>query len=214
MQDINKMFIREYDEYCEKLVSQILDENFYNNPDIKLIERVIDKERQVKGIDTIINLNNKICYVDEKAAIRWVGLKTFSLELSFLGKDDQIRTGWLLDENKINDYFLFVWINELNHETIKDISSIKNIDVALVSKEKILDHLSSIGWTYNRLIGKDYQIRNEENPYMGNIKKNGCKFSFSKHLKEQPINILLPKETYIELAEIYKNIKLNYATHI
>ena len=43
---------------------------------------------------------------------------------------------------------------------------------------------------------------------LGNIKKNGCKFSFSKHLKEQPINILLPKETYIELADIHKNITL------
>lgn len=205
---------RKYDEHCEKIISSILDEYFYTEPGITLFERVTNKQLQINGVDTLFSLNGKNYMVDEKAAIRWIGLKTFSLELSFLGKDDQIRTGWLLDENKINDYFLFVWINELNNETIQDISSIKNIDAALVSKEKILNHLSSIGWTSDRLIGKDYQIRNEENPYMGNIKKNGCKFSFSKHLKEQPINILLPKETYIELAEIYKNIKLNYATHI
>lgn len=205
---------RKYDEHCEKIISSILDEYFYTEPGITLFERVTNKHLQINGIDTLFSLNGKNYIVDEKAATRWVGLKTFSLELSFLGKDDQVRTGWLLDKNKINDYFVFVWINELNHETIQDISSIKNIDVALVSKEKIINHLSSIGWTSDRLIGKDYQIRNEENPYMGNIKKNGCKFSFSKHLKEQPINILLPKETYIELAEIYKNIKLNYATHI
>ena len=205
---------RKYDEHCEKIISSILDKYFYTEPGITLFERVTNKQLQINGIDTLFSLNGKNYMVDEKAAIRWVGLKTFSLELSFLGKDDQIRIGWLLDKNKINDYFLFVWINELNNETIQDISSIKNIDVALVSKEKILNHLYSLGWDIDNLHKKDFQIRNEENPYMGNIKKNGCKFSFSKHLKEQPINILLPKETYIELAEIYKNIKLNYATHI
>lgn len=199
---------RKYDEHCEKIISSILDKYFYTEPGITLFERVTNKQLQINGVDTLFSLNGKNYMVDEKAAIRWVGLKTFSLELSFLGKDDQIRTGWLLDENKINDYFLFVWINELNHETIQDISSIKNIDVALVSKEKILKHLSSLGWTSERLIGKDYQIRNCDKPYLGDIKKNGCKFSFSKHLKEQPINILLPKETYIELADIYKNITL------
>ena len=199
---------RKYDEHCEKIISSILDKYFYTEPGITLFERVTNKQLQINGVDTLFSLNGKNYMVDEKAAIRWVGLKTFSLELSFLGKDDQIRTGWLLDENKINDYFLFVWINELNHETIQDISSIKNIDVALVSKEKIIKHLSSLGWTSERLIGKDYQIRNCSKPYLGDIKKNGCKFSFSKHLKEQPINILLPKETYIELADIYKNITL------
>lgn len=199
---------RKYDEHCEKIISSILDKYFYTEPGITLFERVTNKQLQINGVDTLFSLNGKNYMVDEKAAIRWVGLKTFSLELSFLGKDDQIRTGWLLDENKINDYFLFVWINELNNETIQDISSIKNIDVALVSKEKILKHLSSLGWTSERLIGKDYQIRNCDKPYLGDIKKNGCKFSFSKHLKEQPINILLPKETYLELADIYKNITL------
>lgn len=205
---------RKYDEHCEKIISYILDEFFYTEPGITLFERVTNKQLQINGVDTLFCLNGKNYMVDEKAAIRWVGLKTFSLELSFLGKNDQIRIGWLLDKNKINNYFLFVWINELNNETIQDISSIKNIDVALVSKEKIISHLYSLGWDIDKLHKKDFQIRTEENPYMGNIKKNGCKFSFSKHLKEQPINILLPKKTYIELAEIYKNIKLNYATHI
>ena len=205
---------RKYDEHCEKIISSILDEYFYTEPGITLFERVTNKQLQINGVDTFFILNGKNYIVDEKAATRWVGLKTFSLELSFLGKDDQVRTGWLLDKNKINDYFLFVWINELNNETIQDISSIKNVDVALVSKEKILNHLYSLGWDIDKLHKKAFQIRNEENTYMGKIRENGCKFSFSKHLKEQPINILLPKETYIELAEIYKNIKLNYGTHI
>lgn len=205
---------RKYDEHCEKIISSILDEHFYTEPGITLFERVTNKQLQINGIDVLFSLNGQNYTVDEKAAVRWVGLKTFALELSFLGRNDQVRNGWLLDGKKINDYFVFVWINKLNHRIIQDASSINNIDVALVSKDKILNHLLSLGWTIERLHEKDFQIRNDNNVNMGDIEKNGCKFSFSKQLKEQPINILLPKETYIELAEIYKNIKLNYATHI
>jgi hypothetical protein len=200
---------RIYDDHCEKVVAELLDKHFYGNLNLSSFERVFDKERQVQGIDTIINMDDKSYVIDEKAAIRWVGLKTFSLELSFLGYNDQVRKGWLLDEDKINTHFVFVWINELNHDTIKDITSLKDVDVALVSKESIINHLSSLGWTPERLQTKDFQIRNHDKPYMGNILKKGCKFSYSKQLKEQPINILLPKETYIELADVYKNIKIN-----
>lgn len=199
---------RKYDEHCEKIISNILNEHFYKELNPLSIKYIDNKVEQIKGVDVVVETTDKIYIIDEKAAIRWVGLKTFALELSFLGGNNQIRTGWLLDEKKKNDYFVFVWINELNHETIQDISSVKNMDAALISKEKILNHLSSLGWSEERLHGKDFQIRNCDKPNMGDIKKNGCKFSFSKHLKEQPINILLPKETYIELADIHKNITL------
>lgn len=199
---------RKYDEHCEKIISNILNEHFYKELNPLSIKYIDNKVEQIKGVDVVIETTDKSYIIDEKAAIRWVGLKTFALELSFLGRNDQIRTGWLLDKNKINDYFVFVWINELNHETIQDISSIKNIDVALVPKEKILNHLTTLGWTPERLIEKDFQIRNCYKPNMFDIRENGYKFSFSKHKKEQPINILLPKETYLELADIHKNITL------
>jgi hypothetical protein len=77
-----------------------------------------------------------------------------------------------------------------------------------VSKENIIKHLATLGWTLNNLHKKDYQIRNFNKPNMGNIKENGCGFSFSKQLKEKPINILLPKEFYIKTAEVYRNISL------
>lgn len=79
---------RKYDEHCEKIISSILDEYFYTEPGITLFERVTNKQLQINGVDTLFSLNGKNYMVDEKAAIRWVGLKTFSLELSFLGKDD------------------------------------------------------------------------------------------------------------------------------
>ena len=203
MKNISKE--RPYDEKCEKIVGQILSFYFYMNHFITL-GRVTNKELQVRGVDYIASKDNKTYYIDEKAAIKYIGLKTFALELSFFNRKGEEQIGWLLDETKINTHYLFVWINELNHEKIIDMSSIKNMDVALVSKEKILNYLQSIGWDQKRLKRKLYKIRNYPDTYMGNINKHGCKFSHSTQLVEKPINILLPKEKYIELAEIYQNI--------
>lgn len=202
------MTIREYDEHCEKIVSQFLDEHFYKLlPELENFERITDKQYQVKGVDVVINYKDRQVYVDEKAAVKYLKLKTFALELSFLNRFGKLQTGWFLDKKKINDYYLFVWINELTGDKIEDISSIKEVDVALVKKEKIYNHLETLGWTLDKLKVKDKQIREQCNVNMGDIKKYGCKFSYSEQLKEKPINILLPKTSYIELADVYKNIK-------
>ena len=204
-----KMTIREYDEHCEKIVSQFLDEHFYKLiPEIENFERITDKQYQVKGVDVIINYKDRQIYVDEKAAVKYLKLKTFALELSFLNRFGKLQTGWFLDKKKINDYYLFVWINELTGDKIEDISSIKEVDVALVKKEKLYNHLETLGWSVDKLRIKNKQIREQKNNNMGDIRKYGCKFSYSEQLKEKPINILLPKKTYIELADIYKNITI------
>lgn len=202
------MTTREYDEHCEKVMGEFLDKYFYNENIEGTITRIKDRRLQVKGVDVVIDDGDVKFYIDEKAAIRYVGLKTFALELSFINRQGDINTGWLLDNTKINDYFLFVWINELNGTEIKDISSIKNVDVALVSKASIFRHLNSLGWNKNNLLEKDHRIRNNDNEYMGNILKDKCKFSFSNHLVEKPINILLPKETYMEIADLSINISI------
>lgn len=208
MKKLHEMSIREYDEHCEQIMSQFLDKYFYTAINPTTFERVQDKGRQVKGIDVVMEINEKIYSIDEKAAIRYTnGLKTFALELSFLNRGGIIQEGWLTDERKINDYFVFVWINKIENTLIKDISSLKDVDVALVSKNKIMEHLESIGWTKEKLKTKDNQIRNENDINFGDINTNGCKFSYSNRLFEKPINILLPKETYLNIADIYKNIK-------
>lgn len=200
---------REYDEHCEQIMCEFLRKNFYEKYLCDYsYEKVNGRDLQIKGVDVILKGDNEVYYIDEKAAIRYVGLKTFALELSFINKHGNLTTGWLLDESKINDYYLFVWINELNDSEIKDISSIKDVDVALVSKESILEHLKTLGWTKEKLNEKQDRIRHGDTS-LGNIKINGCKFAYSTHLYEQPINILLPKETYIELADVCEHVIQN-----
>ena len=203
----DNMSIRDYDEHCERIISQFLDKHFYPNlRSIQTYERISTKDLQVKGVDTIITCVDGVHFIDEKAAVKYINLETFALELSFFNRFGKLCTGWLLDKTKINDYFLFVWINKLNHEKIVDISSIKDIDVALVKKERIIDYLTTLGWTLDKLERKIHQIREQTNVNMGNIKQYGCKFAYSQQLIEKPINILLPKQKYIELADIHQRI--------
>lgn len=206
--DIKEMTVREYDEHCEKVMAQFLDEYFYKEIGYSWRERVLDRERQVKGLDVILKRDGAEYGIDEKAAIRYTnGLNTFALELSFLDRSGKRRDGWLIDEKKINDYFVFVWINKIDGELIENIDTFKDVDVALVSKEKIILHLESLGWDVDKLLLKDERIRDGIDDNFGNIKKNGCKFSYSEKLFEKPINILLPKETYLNISEIHRRIK-------
>lgn len=200
--NVNEMSVREYDEHCEKVMAQFLDEYFYKNIGYTWRERVTDRERQVKGLDVILKRDGKVYNIDEKAAIRYTnGLNTFALELSFLNRKGNRVDGWLIDEKKVNDYFVFVWINKIEGELIENVDSFKEVEVALVSKEKIMIYLESLGWDVDKLLIKDERIRDGIDDNMGDIRKNGCKFSYSERLFEKPINILLPKQAYIKIAD-------------
>lgn len=205
--NVNEMSVREYDEHCEKVMAQFLDEHFYKNIGYTWRERVTDRERQVKGLDVILKRDGKVYNIDEKAAIRYTnGLNTFALELSFLNRKGNRVDGWLIDEKKVNDYFVFVWINKIEGELIENVDSFKEVEVALVSKEKIMIYLESLGWDVDKLLIKDERIRDGIDDNLGDIRKNGCKFSYSERLFEKPINILLPKQAYIKIADEHKII--------
>jgi hypothetical protein len=199
---VEEMSVREYDEHCEKVMAQFLDEHFYKKIGYTWRERVTDRERQVKGLDVILKRDGKVYNIDEKAAIRYTnGLNTFALELSFLNRKGNRVDGWLIDEKKVNDYFVFVWINKIEGELIENVDSFKEVEVALVSKEKIMIYLESLGWDVDKLLIKDERIRDGIDDNLGDIRKNGCKFSYSERLFEKPINILLPKQAYIKIAD-------------
>jgi hypothetical protein len=202
-----KSNLREEDEKCADIVSSFLDKNFYSTIEKISFERIHDKKRQIEGFDVIIRgPDDKIYGIDEKAAIRYVNknLQTFSLELSFLDRKGKIHDGWLFDSNKKNNYFLFVWIDKADKDIISNENDIKQIEIALVLRENIINYLNGLGWDQNALNLKAEKIRQSQNEYPGDLKKYGCKFVCSRHLVEQPVNILIPRHVLISLSEINK----------
>ena len=137
---------------------------------------------------------------------------------TFIGKNGDKRCGWFVDYTKITDYYLFGWIKKAdipydeekgryNTDAINK-DNIKELDWALVKKKKIMKFLEKKGWTLDKLALQDKKIR--EN---GGVRTkefiNDISFRYSDAYIEKPINILLKKETYMELAHLHGTIVCN-----
>jgi hypothetical protein len=202
---------RKNDSKKERFVAEFLDKHFYNQDFCSNFERVTDKERQIQGLDTVVCIKDKTYYIDEKASTDYISkpLTTFILELTFINRNNEEYKGWFLDETKTNSHYLFVWFNKVENNELISADSIKDIDIAIVSKQKIKDYLLSIGWNDYNLGKKAHNIRYNNDKNFGVISSNGCKFSYSVNNKrEKPINVILSKDKYKELADVFQNIKV------
>lgn len=186
-----KSLLRDEDEKLSEEIGDFLDKTFYLEETTDSI-RIKDKKLQISGIDTIFTYQGQKYECDEKAAVRYRNLKTFSLELSFIDKNGDIAVGWFLSQKNRNNSYLFVWIDD------------GEIEIALVEKSAILKYLQSLGWTNELLLKKQRKIRyaldNDKFEYLGNLDNDGLKFHYSKQLVEKPINILLYRDVYRKLA--------------
>lgn len=193
--------IRREDEKCAEIVSQFLEKHFYNKTEN--YEKIDDREKQLQGVDVIFFFNNKQYICDEKAAIRYVnkGLQTFAFELSFLGKGDKLIDGWLISNTKINNSFLCIWIDKADYDILEDVDDIKELEIALIDKQVLVDYLQSLGWTVNKLHIKADRMRQNLNEPQGDININGCRFVCSRKLAEKPVNVLVSREKLKELAD-------------
>lgn len=212
---------RKNDSVVEREIAKFLDEKLYSNKDLFTeFVRTDDKEEQIKGSDLILSTSDGVLYrevIDEKVAARYANteLNTFSLELSFIGRNGDKRCGWFIDNTKITKYYLFGWIKKADIPYNKECDrydtdlitkdNIKEIDWALVSRQKIMDFLEERGWTLDKLSLQDKKIREQ-----GKVKTkefiNDVSFRYSDSYIEKPINILLKKETYMGLAHMHGTI--------
>lgn len=208
---------RKNDMVVEREIAVFLDEHLYNNVDIFTeFARTDTLDEQIAGSDLLLStangkLNRSI--VDEKVASRYANknLETFSLELSFLGKKNEKRCGWLLDDTKKTEYYLLGWIieadipyieNKKRYDTNQiDRNNIKKLQWALVKRDKIVKFLEKKGWTIEKLAKQDEKIRKQG--YVATKEFiDGISFRYSDAYIEKPINLLLKKETYLELSEL------------
>ena len=208
---------RKNDHKAEREVAAFLDENLYSNTSLfKEFARTDGVDEQLSGSDVILStsdakLDRKV--VDEKVAVRYANLDldTFSLELSFINRSGLQNIGWFLDTSKTTEYYLLGWIKkaDIPYDSEKkkwDVYSIsrdniRELDWALVSRNKIMKWLDKNGWTLDKLARQNKKIRE-----VGSVKTtdfiDGISFRYSWKYVERPVNILLKKETYMELADL------------
>lgn len=191
----------------ERIVHEFLENNFYAK--VLNYHECNNKSEQLKGVDTVFSFNDKEYKCDEKCALDYVNkrkgyyLNTFCLELSFLNRRDNVMEGWLTNESLETNSYLFVWLDKAKKDIIENIDDIEEVEIALVRKEDIFDYLNKIGWNRETLRIKDKRIREENDRSFGDMRRNGCKFSYAEYLPEKPINLLLTREIYKSLPNTY-----------
>ena len=215
---------RSKDSNVEREIAKFLDEHLYSNKELfSEFARTDTKEEQIKGSDLILSTSDNKLYrvvVDEKVAARYANtsLNTFALELSFIGRDGKRKNGWFTDYSKTTQYYLLGWINKANIPYLTDKErfntdsitkdNIECLEWALVSRQKIMKFLEGKGWTLDKLARQDSKIR--ENGCVATKEFiNGVSFRYSDAYIEQPINILLEKESYINIADYHGVINIS-----
>lgn len=197
---------RQEDNRLVEVVNTYLDQVAYPQTTyMRYTSRVTDVEQQWAGSDLVVNINGVSLTCDEKAAVKYIGkpLSTFALELGFMDNhyEQQHQMGWLIDPKHTNDLFSFVWMPQATRPDIQSPSDIIQCEIALVRKVDIMNYLASLGWTANRLRLKERCIRaGTRKSELGNFRQHGLRFAISRFLHEQPVNLLLRKETYANLA--------------
>lgn len=197
---------RKEDNKLVEVVNSYLDTVAYPQTNhMRYITRVTDADRQQEGSDLVVNIDGIELTCDEKAAVKYIGkpLSTFSLEIGFMDNhlQQQHHIGWLIDPKHTNDLFSFVWLPQATRPDIQQPSDIIQCDIALVRKLDIMNYLESLGWTTKALAKKEWCIRTGQGKTeLGNYKQHGLKFAISRYLHEQPVNVLLLKETYMQIA--------------
>lgn len=197
---------RKEDNRLVEVVNSYLDTVAYPQTNhMRSITRVTDADRQQEGSDLVVNIDGIELTCDEKAAVKYIGkpLSTFSLEIGFMDNrlQQQHHLGWLIDPKHTNDLFSFVWLPQATRPDIQQPSDIIQCDIALVRRLDIMNYLDSLGWTTKALAKKEWCIRTGQGKTeLGNFQQHGLKFAISRYLHEQPVNVLLQKETYMQIA--------------
>ena len=183
---------RGQDEIRSDQAHKMFERSFYG-PQTTEYKGIDDKETQVRGVDSIFTYNGQKYHCDEKAAVNYVGkhLPTFSMELTFIDRANKLADGWFVKENSKTDAYLFMWLDE-------------NYEIALVRKEDIENYLERCGWDIDKLYRKAEKIRYEDDRQFGFLNENGCKFTFSDWMPEEPVNVLVPRKELVRMA-IYTN---------
>jgi len=202
------MSLRISDSNAEKQVSIFLDENFYAKyyPSYK---RISIKEEQLRGIDTIIDFEKYgEAYCDEKAAVHYVNqnLKTFAFELDFKLPTGEVVDGWFISQEKVTQVYLLSWLWAQKDKDF-NASEITRLEVVLISRKRINQELVKFGITTSDLIAKVKNIRLKN--VSGVIEKSDEKpfyFYLTKHLTEEPVNLIINKSFLIKHSMCHKII--------
>jgi hypothetical protein len=197
-----------FDLNKEQILSEYLD-RLYKSKKITF-ERIVDIDKQHQGIDVVIQHKSKDYFIDEKAQLHYLNkdLPTFTFELSYLNKSNELKEGWLFDAHKHTQYYFLItgiFLKE-NKTELLDITDIQSIKITSVNRKRLMKLLGALGLSKYNLYAYDNDIRTHESYGKNTIpelnKKNGVIY-YTEHLSEKPMNLQI-KLSYLIASGVAK----------
>lgn len=188
----------------EQILNTYLDDIYHSK---KLnFHRITNLDQQHRGIDVVIQHNSADYLIDEKAQLHYINkdLPTFTFELSYLNKHNDIKEGWLFDRSKKTQFYFLVTAIFLKNGKTKLFapSDIESIKITSVNREKLINHLNQKGLSRNQLDAYDFDIRNTfsfgKNMIPELDEKHAGLIYYTEHLNERPINLQLRLQYLID----------------
>lgn len=205
---------RKEDQRREAIICDFLDNKVYPKMGIHP-KRNTEKDTQLKGIDITFKLGGEEYLCDEKSAVRngTKRLNTFCLELSHRPRGFYHNVdGWFFKEDNLTNSYMLVWVDGLRNDQWRSSESITSAQVLLVRKKAILEWLEGQGISEERLRkltsamleqGLDKYYLKLANPYTEEDGKvvDSIKMVQLEYLSENPVNLLLPRSVYMQIAD-------------
>ncbi len=195
----------------EQILNTYLD-HIYHSKKLNF-SRITDLEQQYRGVDVVFHHNSADYLIDEKAQLHYLNkdLPTFTFELSYVNKHNDIKEGWLFDRSKKTQFYFLVTAIFLKKGKSKlltqnDIASLK---ITSVNREKLISHLHNKGLSRHQLDAYDFDIRNTLSFGKNSIpelnEKRAGLIYYTEHLKERPINLQLRLQYLIDhnIAKVF-----------
>ena len=207
---------RTRDEKDEKIVGEFLDTYFYPTFSTT-ITRNTDKQTQIQGLDvTAINNEGYTYTIDEKAATRWIGknLQTFAQEISSVNISGNTYDGWFISPRQINQYYVYVWIDEVSNinNKLTDSKDITKATVVMLDKHNLYNYMKKHNITARELKEVGEYLRTNRIPST-NFK--GFRITMQVNQQEQAANILISRDTLInELSNLAVQINTKDADKV
>lgn len=187
----------------EQVLAQYLDLYFYTRIVVENTTRIADiNAQQYAGIDITFDYNNKRYLVDEKGYLTKPTIQnTFVLELSFINPQGQRIEGWFYNPEKHTTHYLLCWADREPIKIYKEdltIDHFKRVEVMLVNRFILQNYLNQRYGINREYIYTNHQFLLNQTAidrlFLPNSKS---RYTLSKGLPEQPLNLVMTKQEYI-----------------
>ena len=204
---------REEDVRIEQVCGKFLDENFYSKLGCKF-ERNSVLSSQYLGVDVTIWSQHSTFVIDEK--VKYYGtinkaIDCPSFEITRRDRAGNRGIGWYASEKQLTNTYLFITPFLVEGDQPQQITddNLSAVQILMVPKKSVSQLAKSYGLSETSLLERAEQLADSDDIYLNwqqkaydRISPNKLWLTYSAGLREQPVNMVVPREVLKQLKGV------------